>query len=544
MSNAFRSAFLESVDLDATATPEFGAFYGLDDDDDLDDEYGIAMYGDSDEDEDVLEAEEDYGMDFDNEGLEFVRTDLFGMESEADDELDDDLDDDSYGMDNEFIDELDDDDLDIDEDIEAEFGGDYEWYGEDDLDEDLDDDLNDDVYGGDYEWFGAEDSKLASPDLGELIDEDLEDLENEVDEDLYGAWYGVAVDAPDVIHPAVQAIDIQTGAPARGINFPGGHLHVRPGMEPIVDDLDDAFEASKVLDQLQAENFEQGTWLGFAERMLDPLEKLAIRQWGRDAEEIALYMTHHDGLAQWPNLQEGPSEGIVRTPGAPARPIKQQVVRDALKQAAVPGVEMEWDDILYQHFAGVRERAATMYASSAKATALYKEAMFAPNSKEMWEKIKEAGTASLDAAKQAGQFWLSQAWDTNTLPLKLLYSAPAEFKAVVTSTILGGQVSPDQVLNQTALLYLFLDAIGFPVIEALVKNIDNEVPAEDWLKVQQGPVAMLPIDDAPQGPMLPPSAGLIDISPGPQYPYGRPSTILAFGYGLSALTGVFTQNSR
>jgi hypothetical protein len=205
---------------------------------------------------------------------------------------------------------------------EEEYGSD--WYGEDDDDDDFgaldspslyaeeeygEDDDEDDEFGV---WYGAEHDDDDDDDFG-YIDEfgaeaeaDAEDmlaeLEAELDEDIFGAWYGGA----------------------------GGTLAIPPGTEGAMDNLGNAVDAPNVLlpEFLNPAGAEPG-WIESGVRAMSEFVAPG------DADEIAVYLMNEPGFGNWNNLSN--------PDGSPSA---QQIamVRNAVKRSAMPGLEQNWDE--------------------------------------------------------------------------------------------------------------------------------------------------------------------------------------------------------
>ncbi len=257
-------------------------------------------YGDLDS--ESLTAEEDYGA---------LGSESLLEEEEYGDDDDDDDDDDDFG-----VGYGGDDDDDDDDDFgalgsesllaEEEYGAGLErqgahqsipsfgeWYGEDDDDDDDDDDFG-----------GHDDDDDDDDEIG------LADLEAEIDEDLYGAWY-----SGDPLAQRVQ----ESGISKKGMN----------ALE------DSVAQGAVLLPQFLQENPDGR---GIIDDVLEFVMSLSSPG---DAKEIAAYIAGDPNLGNWNAMNWGH---------------QLQIVRNAVASAALPGIEMtapgQFLDAFEQHYQG------------------------------------------------------------------------------------------------------------------------------------------------------------------------------------------------
>lgn len=138
--------------------------------------------------------------------------------------------------------------------------------------------------------------------FGEIGD-DLDELNEELDEDVYGAFYGAA----------------------------GGTLMAPAGTDYAIESLGDALSPAGVFlpTSLQSAGVDPG-WIEWGlEKMLEKVE-------GGDTNEIAAYLMNEPNFGNWNSLSGEE---------------KQQMVYDAIVSSAIPGLEMAWDEPLRQAWA-------------------------------------------------------------------------------------------------------------------------------------------------------------------------------------------------
>ncbi len=384
-----------------------------------------------------LAAEEEYGYDPDDEYGALGSESLTAEEEYGLDDEDDDFgfdDDDEYGaLGSESLTAEEEYGLDDEDDEDDEMGA---WYGEDDED-DEDDEMG---------FFGAEEGEAAAM---------LDELDAEMDEEIYGAWYGAA----------------------------GGTLAVPAGTEQALNALGAAVNAPGVLlpSFLQSAGAEPG-WVEWG------LEKMASWIAPGDAEELAAYLMKQPQFHNWNSL--GPAQ-------------QAELVRNAVWQSAIPGLEQNWDEPFRQ-----------AWNSSPSAIG--------------------AAWAGLKATPSA--VWAFITSDAPNGVVAFLTEIPGFGAGLQAAMNAAGVQRPDQLVNGLAMRYYVMGLVGIPVYSWIADAVTRQGQAA----VQAVQAVSMPVGPQDLGvlPVMPPPQAL----PAPTTGLPAPQTILALGYAAmagGAVLGVF-----
>jgi len=245
-----------------------------------------------------------------------------------------------------------------------------EEYGDDDFDDD------DDDFGADYDDdddddddFGALDSESLfaeeaygdedddfDDEFGSDVSEDLDALDQELDSEIFGSWYGDA----------------------------GGTLAAPAGAEHAVASLADAVNVGAILPGFAQSSGAEPGWIEWG---MEGLQNFLETD---DSEELAAYLMQQPGFANWNSLNQSQ---------------QAQLVKQAVISAAIPGLEQNWDEPFRQAFASnpsILGAAWSSLASTPSAiwgliTTDYPNAMFA-----VIQEIPGVGAAAQGLAKAAG----------------------------------------------------------------------------------------------------------------------------------------------
>lgn len=337
-----------------------------------------------------------------------------------------------------------------------------EAYGEDEDDDDFGalnsaSLLAEEAYGEDEDEDDAGDDfgDDVFGDEGDEIDEDLDELDAELDSELYGSWYGAtegALAAPagaeGQVNSLAMALNVGAFLPAFLINA---------GAEP-----------------------------GYFEYFM---EKAASAVGPNDAREIAVKLMNQRGFESWNQLSKGQ---------------QAQLVRNAVVEAAIPGLQTTWDDPFRKAF---QANPGIMGASWASLKAL-------PFS--IWNLIAEDGPNGILAVLQ-----------------ELPGLGPAATQAL---SVLGVQ-APDQVINGLAIRYYFAGLVYPSIYTWLADSVTNQGQAgiQAVAESTRPPVQAPRYEDV--GP-LPRLENRPEVIPSSGSGFPEPQNILAVGYGLVVLGGL------
>ncbi len=400
-------------------------------------EEGYGAHGFGALDSESLAAEEAYGA--------LTSSTLFAEEEYG---LDDD-DDDDYGLDDDDDDDygLDDDDDDDDD----EFGGGYAWYGDDDEDDDefgaLDSEslYAEEAYGED-----EDEEDFGLDEFGAEVSDELDALDAELDQEIFGAWYGAA----------------------------GGTLAAPSGAEQAVGALADAVNIGAFLPSFAQSSGAEPGWIEWG------VEKLQNFVETDDSEELATYLMQQPGFANWNSLSEAQ---------------QAQLVKQAVTAAAIPGLELNWDEPFRQAFSqnpgilglGWADLAIAPSAIWGLITSDYPNSMFA-----VLQEIPGVGAALQGLAKTVGV------------------------------------QRPDQLFNALAIRYYILGLVYPDIYSWIAQSVTRQgQSAVAAIDAVNRPAVQ---DVAPLPPMMPPPQTMAEPTTG----LPSPPVILAVGFGLSAAGAV------
>jgi hypothetical protein len=236
---------------------------------------------------------------------------------------------------------------------------------------------------------------------GDDVDDDLDALESE----MFGE------DADET------ALTVNRAAQARAVASQldiQGQLTVPGGMREIVNDLEGVFAADVVLPEVLDD--------GYTESMVEFVsEHLANDD---DTREMATYLANfiQQGGKPWSALPAG---------------VKMGMVKAAVQEAAKPGMELGFDDRIYDVFKAIQNGD-------------YMDAMAAAAMVPV-EGLQDSARAALDIVDM----------------IKLPYIGDALTPAFA-------EVADEQI-NTLAVFYVVLDTMGFPVYDWLTQEVDEDM---------------------------------------------------------------------